>query len=183
MEFSFLTQMLDCKQGGDPCCCVQRQVALTHGPVTVKPQTKRTDEHGSFCFEANPLIYLCTAILACLFPVVFCRDIRSWELKEMILCHVNIFIQSLSLCFPEWPHTSLSLILRKSMLLCAGFSQVPPGEYRVTPLTTTAESAAGLIFSPPHMDITLTGPFLDASFKQVLVSQSLSVFTSAVSYP
>jgi hypothetical protein len=47
-------------------------------------------------------------------------------------------------------------------------------------LTTTAESAAGLIFSPPHMDITLTGPFLDASFKQVLVSQSLSVFTSAV---
>jgi hypothetical protein len=50
-------------------------------------------------------------------------------------------------------------------------------------LTTTAESAAGLIFSPPHMDITLAGPFLDASFKQVLVSQRLSVLTSALGYP
>ncbi len=69
------------------------------------------------------------------------------------------------------------------MLLCAGFSQVPPGEYRVTPLTTTVESAAGLIFSPPHMDITLAGPFLDASFKQVLVSQRPSVLTSALGYP
>jgi hypothetical protein len=83
-----------------PSQASKRQVALTHGPVTVKPQTKRTDEHGSFCFE------------------------------------------------------------------------VPPGEYRVTPLTTTAESAAGLIFSPPHMDITLAGPFLDASFKQAQVSIS-----------
>lgn len=101
MELYFLIQMLDCKQGGDPCCCVQRQVALTHGPVTVKPETKRTDEHGSFCFEANPLIYLCPAILACLFPVVFCRDIRSWQLKEMILCHVNILIQI-------WASVSLS---------------------------------------------------------------------------
>ncbi|KAL3685292.1 hypothetical protein R1sor_003314 [Riccia sorocarpa] len=75
-----------------------RQVALTHGPPNVKPQTKRSDESGSFCFE------------------------------------------------------------------------VPPGEYRLSPLTTPAENAAGLIFSPPYLDISVYAPVIDAVFVQELAS-------------
>ncbi|KAL3685286.1 hypothetical protein R1sor_003308 [Riccia sorocarpa] len=77
-----------------------RQVALTHGPPNVKPQTKRSDESGSFCFE------------------------------------------------------------------------VPPGEYRLSPLTTPAENAAGLIFSPPYLDISVYAPVIDAVFVQAQVSVS-----------
>ncbi|KAJ7534510.1 hypothetical protein O6H91_13G097300 [Diphasiastrum complanatum] len=78
----------------------KRQVALTHGPENVKPQTKRVDQTGSFCFE------------------------------------------------------------------------VPPGEYRLSPLTTSVESQSGLIFSPSHLDITVTEPLLDILFSQAHVSIS-----------
>ncbi|BBM99994.1 BOS complex subunit NOMO [Marchantia polymorpha subsp. ruderalis] len=77
-----------------------RQVALTHGPANVKPQTKRSDERGSFCFE------------------------------------------------------------------------VPPGDYRLSPLITPTETVAGLIFSPPYLDITVYGPVTDALFVQAQVSVS-----------
>lgn len=39
-------------------CIVQRQIALTHGPDGVKPQTTRTDDSGSFCFEVSVEVIL-----------------------------------------------------------------------------------------------------------------------------
>lgn len=45
---------------------------------------------------------------------------------------------------------------------------MPPGDYRISPVTTVAENASGLIFSPVHMDVTVTKPVLDAIFTQVL---------------
>eukprot|EP01018_Ginkgo_biloba_P008909 Gb_02734 [translate_table: standard] len=75
----------------------KRQVALTHGPENVKPQVKRIDETGSFCF------------------------------------------------------------------------QVPPGDYRVSPLATPSESDSGLLFSPSHTDVTVNGPVLGIDFAQALV--------------
>ncbi|KAH9318973.1 hypothetical protein KI387_020742, partial [Taxus chinensis] len=75
----------------------KRQVALTHVPENVKPQIKRTDEMGDFCFE------------------------------------------------------------------------VPPGDYRVSPHTTSLENSSGLLFSPPHFDVTMNAPVLGIEFKQALV--------------
>ncbi|KAK8998240.1 hypothetical protein V6N11_083633 [Hibiscus sabdariffa] len=40
------------------------KVALTHGPENVKPQVKRTDESGSFCFEVPPGEYRISALSA-----------------------------------------------------------------------------------------------------------------------
>ncbi|GLJ20863.1 hypothetical protein SUGI_0380570 [Cryptomeria japonica] len=76
----------------------KRQVALTHVPENVKPQIKKIDEMGDFCFE------------------------------------------------------------------------VPPGDYRVSPHTTSLENASGLLFSPPHVDVTMNGPFLGIEFTQALVN-------------
>ncbi|XP_024394078.1 uncharacterized protein [Physcomitrium patens] len=84
----------------NPIHAQKRQIALTHGPDGVRPQTTPTDDSGSFCFE------------------------------------------------------------------------VPPGDYRLSPVTTAAENASGLIFSPMHMDLTVTKPVLDAVFTQAQVSVS-----------
>lgn len=75
----------------------KRQVGLTHGPENVKPQLKRIDDMGNFCFK------------------------------------------------------------------------VQPGEYRISPVTTTAEGDSGLQFSPSHIDVTVTGPMLGIEFIQALV--------------
>ena len=32
----------------------KHQVGLTHGPDNVKPQLKRIDDMGNFCFEVQP---------------------------------------------------------------------------------------------------------------------------------
>uniref|UniRef100_A0A1J3G3W9 Nodal modulator 1 n=1 Tax=Noccaea caerulescens TaxID=107243 RepID=A0A1J3G3W9_NOCCA len=40
------------------------KVALTHGPTNVKPQMKRTDESGTFCFEVPPGEYRLSALAA-----------------------------------------------------------------------------------------------------------------------
>ncbi|KAK8650653.1 hypothetical protein V6N13_140281 [Hibiscus sabdariffa] len=40
------------------------KVTLTHGPDNVKPQVKRTDESGSFCFEVPPGEYRISALSA-----------------------------------------------------------------------------------------------------------------------
>ncbi|XP_002975824.2 nodal modulator 1 [Selaginella moellendorffii] len=78
----------------------RRQVALTHGPSDVKPQTKRVDEDGNFCFE------------------------------------------------------------------------VPPGEYRLSPIATAAEQKTGLLFSPQHLDVVVAAPVVDIVFLQAQVSIS-----------
>ncbi|KAH7444467.1 hypothetical protein KP509_02G079100 [Ceratopteris richardii] len=78
----------------------RRQVALTHGPASVKAQTKLVDEHGSFCFE------------------------------------------------------------------------VPPGEYRLTPITSQAERASGLVFAPEYLDVFVTKPTFDIALTQAKVKVS-----------
>lgn len=75
----------------------KRQVGLTHGPENVKPQVKRIDDVGNFCFE------------------------------------------------------------------------VQPGDYRISPMTTTAEHDSGLQFSPSLIDVTVNGPVLGIEFVQALV--------------
>lgn len=53
--------------------------------------------------------------------------------------------------------------------------EVPPGEYRLSPITSQAESLSGLVFSPPHIDVLVTGPVLDVVLTQAQVSVSGSV--------
>ncbi|XVF72762.1 hypothetical protein PTKIN_Ptkin12aG0146400 [Pterospermum kingtungense] len=74
------------------------KVALTHGPESVKPQVKQTDEKGNFCFE------------------------------------------------------------------------VPPGEYRLSALAATSESAPELLFSPPYVDVVVKSPLFKVEFSQALVN-------------
>ncbi|XP_022770793.1 nodal modulator 1 isoform X1 [Durio zibethinus] len=74
------------------------KVALTHGPENVKPQVKRTDESGNFCFE------------------------------------------------------------------------VPPGEYRLSALGATPESAPELLFLPPYADVVVKSPLFNVEFSQALVN-------------
>ncbi|KAF5745936.1 putative carboxypeptidase regulatory region-containingprotein [Tripterygium wilfordii] len=74
------------------------KVALTHGPVNVKPQMKQTDGSGKFCFE------------------------------------------------------------------------VLPGEYRLSVLAATPENAAGLLFSPPFLDVMVKSPLLNVEFSQAIVN-------------
>lgn len=81
----------------------KRQVALTHGPANVKPQTKWVDEQGSFCFE------------------------------------------------------------------------VPPGEYRLSPITNAAERLSGLVFSPEYVDVHVLKPIFDVFLTQARVRVSGSV--------
>eukprot|EP00252_Welwitschia_mirabilis_P021628 TRINITY_DN5591_c0_g1_i2.p1 TRINITY_DN5591_c0_g1~~TRINITY_DN5591_c0_g1_i2.p1 ORF type:complete len:565 (+),score=94.86 TRINITY_DN5591_c0_g1_i2:113-1696(+) len=76
----------------------KRQVALTHGPESVRPQTTKTDDSGRFCF------------------------------------------------------------------------QVQPGEYRLSPLIMPTEQGSGLVFSLPHIDVTVNKPIIDIEFTQALVS-------------
>lgn len=78
----------------------KRQVALTHGPATVKAQTKWVDEQGSFCFE------------------------------------------------------------------------VPPGEYRLSPITSPAERLSGLVFSPEYIDVLVSKPIFDVILTQAQVRVS-----------
>lgn len=48
--------------------------------------------------------------------------------------------------------------------------QVPSGEYRLSALDTTPESASGLIFLPPYIDIIVKSPILNIEFSQVIFS-------------
>ncbi|RAL42059.1 hypothetical protein DM860_011842 [Cuscuta australis] len=79
------------------------KVTLTHGPENMKPQVKKTDQSGNFCFE------------------------------------------------------------------------VMPGEYRLSAIAATPENFPDLLFSPPHVDISVRKPVLDIEFKQVQVSIAGSV--------
>ncbi|CAA2967005.1 Nodal modulator 1 [Olea europaea subsp. europaea] len=79
------------------------QVALTHGPENVKPQVKKTDEIGKFCFE------------------------------------------------------------------------VPPGEYRLSAFLATPDTAPELMFSPPHVDVSVNSPLLGVKFYQAQVDVRGSV--------
>ncbi|KAF9619797.1 hypothetical protein IFM89_009319 [Coptis chinensis] len=74
------------------------KVMLTHGPESVRPKVKLTDESGIFCFE------------------------------------------------------------------------VPPGEYRVSAYSAKPESAPGLLFMPPHIDLKVNSPLLNVEFSQAQVN-------------
>lgn len=45
--------------------------------------------------------------------------------------------------------------------------QVSPGEYRLSALAVTPDSAPGLLFSPPYVDVMVKSPLLDVQFTQV----------------
>lgn len=45
--------------------------------------------------------------------------------------------------------------------------QVPPGEYRLSAIAATPESAPELLFSPHHIDVVVNKPLLDINFYQV----------------
>lgn len=48
--------------------------------------------------------------------------------------------------------------------------EVSPGEYRLSALATTPESAPGLLFLPPYVDIVVKSPVLNVEFSQALVN-------------
>ncbi|XP_044493042.1 nodal modulator 1 isoform X2 [Mangifera indica] len=48
--------------------------------------------------------------------------------------------------------------------------EVPSGEYRLSALDSTPESASGLIFLPPYIDIVVKSPILNIEFSQALVN-------------
>lgn len=45
--------------------------------------------------------------------------------------------------------------------------QVSPGEYRLSALAVTPDSAPGLLFSPSYADVMVKSPLLDVQFTQV----------------
>ncbi|KAJ8623402.1 hypothetical protein MRB53_031931 [Persea americana] len=47
--------------------------------------------------------------------------------------------------------------------------EVPPGDYRLSALAATKESASGLMFLPPYVDVTVNSPLLNVEFSQALV--------------
>ncbi|CAK7348450.1 unnamed protein product [Dovyalis caffra] len=47
--------------------------------------------------------------------------------------------------------------------------EVLPGEYRLSALVATPDSAPGLLFSPPYVDVVVKSPLLDLQFTQALV--------------
>ncbi|KAF9688176.1 hypothetical protein SADUNF_Sadunf02G0169900 [Salix dunnii] len=53
--------------------------------------------------------------------------------------------------------------------------EVSPGEYRLSALAVTPDSAPGLLFSPPYVDVMVKSPLLDVQFTQALVSVHGSV--------
>ncbi|KAF2325064.1 hypothetical protein GH714_022546 [Hevea brasiliensis] len=48
--------------------------------------------------------------------------------------------------------------------------EVPPGEYRLSAFAATPESAPGLLFLPPYIDVMVQSPLLDVEFSQALVN-------------
>ncbi|KAK9281445.1 hypothetical protein L1049_004347 [Liquidambar formosana] len=48
--------------------------------------------------------------------------------------------------------------------------EVPPGEYRLSALAATPESAPGLLFLPPYVDVAVKSPVLNVEFSQALVN-------------
>lgn len=51
-------------------------------------------------------------------------------------------------------------------MLCS-LMQVPTGEYRLSALAATPESAPELLFLPSHMDIAVGNPLFNIEFSQV----------------
>ncbi|XP_077219224.1 carbohydrate-binding-like fold isoform X2 [Tasmannia lanceolata] len=47
--------------------------------------------------------------------------------------------------------------------------EVPPGEYRLSALSASLESASGLVFLPPFVDVIVNSPLLDIEFSQAQV--------------
>ncbi|KAK9086282.1 hypothetical protein Syun_028676 [Stephania yunnanensis] len=54
--------------------------------------------------------------------------------------------------------------------------EVPPGEYRLSALSAAPESAPGLLFMPPFVDLTVSKPLLDIEFSQAQVNIYGTVF-------
>lgn len=48
--------------------------------------------------------------------------------------------------------------------------EVPPGEYRLSALAATPESAPGLLFLPSYVDVAVKSPLLKVEFSQALVN-------------
>ncbi|KAJ7977680.1 Carbohydrate-binding-like fold [Quillaja saponaria] len=48
--------------------------------------------------------------------------------------------------------------------------EVPPGEYRLSAMAATPESAPGLIFLPSYVDVIVRSPLLNVQFSQALVN-------------
>ncbi|XP_030454773.2 uncharacterized protein LOC115676056 [Syzygium oleosum] len=48
--------------------------------------------------------------------------------------------------------------------------EVPPGEYRLSALAATPETASGLLFVPPYTDVSVKSPMLNVEFSQALVN-------------
>ncbi|BFG23849.1 hypothetical protein CerSpe_101230 [Prunus speciosa] len=48
--------------------------------------------------------------------------------------------------------------------------EVPPGEYRLSALAASPESASGLMFLPSYIDVVVKSPLLDVKFSQALVN-------------
>ncbi|XWS31841.1 hypothetical protein CRYUN_Cryun23aG0110800 [Craigia yunnanensis] len=48
--------------------------------------------------------------------------------------------------------------------------EVPPGEYRLSALGATRESAPELLFLPPYVDVVVNSPLLNVEFSQALVN-------------
>ncbi|KAG6575758.1 Nodal modulator 1, partial [Cucurbita argyrosperma subsp. sororia] len=48
--------------------------------------------------------------------------------------------------------------------------EVPPGEYRLSAMAISPESAPGLLFSPSYVDVTVKSPLLNVAFSQALVN-------------
>ncbi|KAL6978261.1 hypothetical protein U1Q18_019929 [Sarracenia purpurea var. burkii] len=48
--------------------------------------------------------------------------------------------------------------------------EVPPGEYRLSALAAKPESAPGLLFLPPHVDVLVNSPVLNIQFHQAQVN-------------
>ncbi|KAI5060680.1 hypothetical protein GOP47_0025100 [Adiantum capillus-veneris] len=50
--------------------------------------------------------------------------------------------------------------------------EVPPGEYRLTPITSQAERSSGLVFSPEYLDVLVTKPTFDVVLTQAKLKVS-----------
>ncbi|KAI7745608.1 hypothetical protein M8C21_033454 [Ambrosia artemisiifolia] len=48
--------------------------------------------------------------------------------------------------------------------------EVPPGDYRLSAIAVTPETAPHLLFSPPHIDVNVNGPLLSLKFYQAQVN-------------
>lgn len=99
--------------------------------------------------------------------------VRPILLDMLLFCHVISPLAFSTASFCTWSFVMYTYTWSQrrsfSTFLILLFRQVPPGDYRISPVTTVAENAAGLMFTPAHMDVTVTKPILDAIFTQVFV--------------